>query len=91
MKLKVIAKLKDIPENATITKINGNTKYVQKKKITVYTTVTNNKPQIIFADSSCVFLVSSKGNVNACSKETEVVWYTNLDTLNSLEEEKESK
>jgi hypothetical protein len=86
--LKVIAKLKDIPDNATVTKRGGKVKYTVKRQLMVYREE-GGQPVEVYAAEDCMFLVSAGGSINAFGLDKEVIWYTSLEELNAQAEAKE--
>ena len=83
--LKVIARLGDIPNGATVTKIGGNKKYRVQRKLSVR----NHGPGRFIevkADESCAFLTDDTEHINAHHMDKEVVWHTSLEELNDLRE-----
>jgi hypothetical protein len=82
--LKVIAKLGDIPIGATVTKTGGTKEYVVRDRVDIYNE--QGEPQRIHANEGCLYLIGSEGHINAYGFEKELVWYTDLETLNFLAE-----
>jgi hypothetical protein len=82
--LKVIARLRDIPNGATVTKVGGNKKHYVWRKIAFHNGVTGRQGEIL-ADESCAFLADGSGRFNAHHMDKEVVWHTSLEELNDLD------
>lgn len=76
--MKIILKAKDIPDKSTITKPTGTNEYTLLRSINIYTNdtatienVDNITDRKIVTNTSCVFLISPKGNISVCSGEKE--------------------
>ena len=80
--LKVIARLRFVPENSVITKLGGHVEHTVKRQITIYWQQ-GEEPKVIDA-VDCVFLVTEQGAINTQGLDTKVIWHTDLDELNAM-------
>jgi len=79
MNLRVIIPLKDVPENATVTKPGGVKEYTVRHEVTVY--YNDLRAPTKLRTRGCMFLVKD-GQINALGEDQMVVWSTDLDELN---------
>ena len=82
--LRLIAKLGTIPIGSSVTKIGGTKKYLVRDRLDIYKE--NGDPEMIYANDGCLYLVGPDGSINAFGFEKELVWHTDLETLNNIEE-----
>ena len=80
--LKVIARLRSVPENSVVTKLGGTVEHTVKHQITIYRQQ-GEEPTVIPA-VDCVFLVTEQGAINTQGLDKKVIWHTDLDELNAM-------
>jgi hypothetical protein len=68
---KFLREVKEIPDNALITKRRGNKRYKVKRIITIYNQLGSNKE--IKATEGALFIVDDEGNINMIDSNTEVI------------------
>ena len=91
MDLKVVARLRDIPDRAIVTKKTGIVEHTVRRKIIIYGQNTPGRAECtppllesleIQAQEGSVFMISAQGAIGAYGLDKEVVWHTSLDELN---------
>lgn len=87
-KLEIITEVKNVQDGGRVKKVGGfNILTVKKKEIGVHSEVDSFKS--IHLEEGVVVLISSHGDINVVSDDKKVIWLTNLDELNLLEEAQE--
>ena len=89
--IKLLLPAKRIPIGSTVTKKTGQVELTLCDSVTIYCSDGSQPRQTIKANAGAVFLRDERGNYNAISDETELVWTMDMEDLrdwadNELEE-----
>ena len=73
--MELLIKIKDVPENSTVTKKTGTQKFIVKEKINIYTydtTGSSNKEKQVMTESGFKYMIDTNGNINMVTDDTVV-------------------
>jgi hypothetical protein len=89
--LEVIAKLKKIPDGAVVRLAGGTRKLTVRHKLHIHHLPGTGNRVEVHAQEGAAYLISAQGGITAYSSDKKVVWYTSLDELNRIRDEKEER
>ncbi|TXH50308.1 MAG: hypothetical protein E6Q97_20775 [Desulfurellales bacterium] len=92
MEIRILVPLKDVPENAIVTKKTGRKPYTVRRKMALYSKAEGVSNHEFYCRDGCAILLDQEtGNGSIYPDSMEVIWNTTLDSLQEIEAMKDSK
>ena len=79
--IKALVKIETVPDGELVKKLGGTTPYIVLRNIKIHNL--DGRILNIQTDNNTVFIMNGK-NINCISNSTEVIWETDLETLNKV-------